>query len=159
MRRWLLTGCVLCLPIVAQADQGGVQVQHAWSRPAMAGRTGVVYLSITEHGQADRLTGVSSPVAAKAELHETIDDHGVMKMRTVASLPVRPGKPLTLKPNGYHIMLMGLKHPLKAGDSVPLTLTFAKAGQVNAVATVEKNGAEEMQHGATGGTMDKMKMP
>jgi periplasmic copper chaperone A len=126
------------------AQQSGIQVDHVWSRAAMAGRTGVIYLTITDTGPADTLTGVASPVAAMAGLHETVNDNGVMKMRPVASLPVTPGKPLTLAPGGYHIMLMDLKQPLKEGDSFPVTLSFAKAGQVTATATVEKAGAAAM---------------
>ena len=53
----------------------------------------------------------------------------------------RSGEPVTLAPGGYHIMLMGLKQTLKQGDSFPVTLGFAKAGQVTATATVEKAGA------------------
>ena len=150
MRRWLIVGCVLGLPLGAIAAQQKIEVQHAWSRPAMAGHTGVVYLSITDHGAPDRLTGVSCPDAAKAELHESSDDHGVMKMRPVASLPVQPGETVALQPGGYHIMLVGLKRALNPGDSVPVTLTFAKAGQVTAVAMVEKRGAAPA-HDAMGG--------
>jgi copper(I)-binding protein len=75
-------------------------------------------------------------------------------------LPVTPGKPLMLAPGGYHIMLMDLKQPLKEGDSFPVTLSFAKAGQVTATATVEKAGAAAMpgmDQGSMGG-MGKMPM-
>ena len=105
------------------------------------GRTGVVYLTITDTGAPDRLTGASSPVAAKATLHESTDDHGVMKMRPVAALPVQPGKPVKLAPGGYHIMLEGLKQPLQPGETFPVTLTFANAGTITATATVQKGGA------------------
>ena len=72
-----------------------------------------------------------------------------MKMRPVASLPIEPDKPVTLAPGGYHIMLSGLKQELKQGDSFPITLSFAKAGQVAASATVAKAGATmpSMDHG------------
>lgn len=143
---------LLAMPVAALADQAGIQLDHVWSRAAMAGRQGVVYLTITDKGPADTLTGVSTPVAAMAELHETINDHGVMKMRAVASLPVTPDKPLTLAPGGYHIMLMDLKQPLKEGDSFPVTLSFAKAGQVTATAHVQKSAAAMpgMDHGGMG---------
>ena len=139
------------------AQQSGIQIDHVWSRAAMAGRTGVVYLTITDTGPADALTGVATPVAATAGLHETINDNGVMKMRPVASLPITPGKSVTFAPGGYHIMLMDLKQPLKEGDSFPVTFSFAKAGQVTATATVEKAGAAAMpgmDHGSTGGMGD-----
>jgi periplasmic copper chaperone A len=160
MRSWLIALLTL-LPAVALANPTGIRVEHAWSRAMPAGATGVVYLTVINKGAPDTLTGVASPVAASAGLHETIDDHGVMKMRPVASLPVRPGKPVTLAPGGYHIMLMGLKQALVAGTSFPLTLTFAKAGMVSVTATVQGMGASmpAMHQGSMGhGTMHGMSM-
>src|ERR1017187_7992516 len=77
------------------AQQSGIQIDHVWSRAAMAGHEGVVYLTITETGPPDTLTGVTTPVAAMAGLHETVNDNGVMKMRPVTTLPIEPGKPVT----------------------------------------------------------------
>lgn len=160
MRHWLIAAALLTIPLAAPfgaaADQSGISVTDAWSRPAMAGRSGIVYLTVTDTGAPDRLIGVSTPVAAKADLHESIDDHGIMKMRSVAALPVEAGKTLTLSPNGYHIMLTGLKQPLTAGETFPVTLHFAKAGDVTTTAAVQKAGAGmAMDHGAMGG----MSMP
>jgi hypothetical protein len=107
----------------------------------MQGHIGVVYLTIVDHGAPDRLTGVSSPVADRAELHESFSQGGVAKMRPVASLAVEQAKPVVLAPGGYHIMLMGLKQPLKQGDVFPVTLTFANAGELTTKVTVEQQGA------------------
>ena len=158
--RPLLVAVLLAAPLAAFGDEAGVHVDHAWSRAAMAGHEGAVYLTITDTGTQDTLTGITTPVATKADLHETINDHGVMKMRPVATLTVEPGKPVTLAPGGYHIMLMGLKQALKQGDSFPVTLSFAKAGQVTATATVEKAGATmpSMDHGSMSG-MGTIQMP
>jgi|HubBroStandDraft_1064217.scaffolds.fasta_scaffold113719_2 copper(I)-binding protein len=162
MRR-LLVAAMLAVPLAVplagsaqqpRVQQSGIQIDHVWSRAAMAGHTGVVYLTITDTGPADTLTGVATPVAAMAGLHETVNDNGVMKMRPVASLPITPGKSVTLAPGGFHIMLMDLKQPLKEGDSFPVTFSFAKAGQVTATATVEKAGAAAvpgMDQGSMGG--------
>jgi len=158
MRR-LLVAAILAMLFAsfvqhAGAQQSRIQVDHVWSRAAMTGHVGVVYLTITDTGPADTLTGVTSPVATTASLHESVNDNGVMKMRPVASLPVTPGKPLTLAPGGFHIMLMDLKRPLTDGDSFPVTLRFTKAGQVTATATVEKAGAAAMpgmDQGSMGG--------
>ena len=77
-------------------------------------------------------------------------------MRGVAALPMTAGNPVTLAPGGYHIMLMGLKQPLKQGDTFPITLSFAKAGQLTATVTVQKPGAGmPMGHDSMGG----MNMP
>ena len=127
----------------------------------MTGRTGVVYLTITDTGAPDRLTGASSPVAASADLHELFTDHGIAKMRTIAALPVDTGKPVTLAPNGYHIMLTGLKQPLNQDDRFSVTLIFEKAGPVTATVIVQKAGAGmPMGHDAMGGmNMQGMPMP
>jgi periplasmic copper chaperone A len=150
--RFLLAVVLVTLPVTAFADEAGIHVDHVWSRAAMAGHEGVVYLTITDTGRPDTLTGVTTPIAAEAALHQSVDDHGVAKMRPVASLPIEAGKPVMLAPGGYHIMLMGLKQTLKQGDSFPVTLRFEKAGQVTAMATVEKAGAEMpgMEHGNMG---------
>ena len=140
MRHLGLGTMLFAVLATALAQQNGIQIENAWSRAAMAGRTGVVYLTITDTGAPDRLTAASSPVASKADLHESFTDNGVAKMRDVTTLPVEPGKPLTLSPDGYHIMLTGLKQPLKQGDTFPVTLSFAKAGQVTATVTVQKAG-------------------
>jgi periplasmic copper chaperone A len=165
--RSLFIALLTLLPAVALAGPMGVQVVDVWSRAMPAGGTGVVYLTVTDQGAPDTLTGAASPVAASAELHETIDDNGVMKMRPVASLPVGPGKPIKLAPGGYHIMLVGLKQALVAGTSFPVTLTFAKAGKITATAMVQAAGATMpgMDHGGAssmgnmdGGSMGNMNM-
>jgi copper(I)-binding protein len=65
----------------------------------------------------------------------------VMKMRPLASLDIPAGQPVTLKPGGDHIMLMGLNGPLREGQSFPLTLTFEKAGAREVTVAIEKPGA------------------
>jgi copper(I)-binding protein len=158
--RSLFTAALIAIALAASADEAGIQIGHVWSRAALVGHEGVVYLTITETGTQDTLTRVTTPVAAKAELHQSVDDQGIMKMRPVTALRIEPGKPVTLAPGGYHIMLMDLKQPLKQGDSFPVTLSFAKAGQVTATATVAKAGATvpAMDHGNMGG-MGNMPMP
>jgi periplasmic copper chaperone A len=156
--RKVLIAALTAMPLAGFAQQpapqqSGIHIDHVWSRAAMAGHEGVVYLTITDTGAADTLTGAATPVAAMAGLHETINDNCVMKMRPVSSLPVAPGKTVTLAPGGTHIMLMDLKRPLREGDSFPITLSFTKAGQVTATATVEKAGAAMpgMDQGSMGG--------
>jgi hypothetical protein len=159
MHRVVLTAIMLAIPLCGLAQQNDIRVENAWSRAAMAGRTGVVYLTITDTGAPDRLTGASSPIAAGADLHESFTDHGVARMRNVAALPVEPGKPVTLAPGGYHIMLTGLKQPLKQDDRFSVTLMFEEAGPVTAEVTVRKAGAGmPMNHGTMGG-MDMPGMP
>jgi periplasmic copper chaperone A len=131
---------VLGIPLTARAD-GTIQVTDAFTRSAPAGAVGGLFLTIVNTGSADRLTGAVSPVAAKAELHESIDDKGVMKMRPVAGLAIPAGATVKLAPGGYHVMLIGLKQTLTVGDHTQITLTFEKAGEVSVEASVVRPGA------------------
>lgn len=130
------------------AQAGSIQVRQVWSRAAPQGRVGVLYLTVTDTGAPDRLVGVETPVADKAELHESVNENGVMTMRPVTALSIVPGNPLTLKPGGYHVMLVGLHQALKEGDSFPVTLRFAGAGAVSVQAQVVKAGASLAQEPA-----------
>jgi copper(I)-binding protein len=137
----------------AHADDG-IVIADAWARttPGKA-PTGAAYLTVTNSGAAaDRLVGASSPVAATTELHEDKEENGIMKMRPVPVLPIAPGQSITLKPGGYHLMLTGLKAPLKQGESFPLTLTFEKAGAKEVQVEVGRAG------GMSGGNMGGMMM-
>ncbi len=145
--RFLMIPAILLL--AAAGDASTVTVDHPWAR-ATAGNatTGAAYVTLTETGTADTLTGASTPAAKTAEVHETINDNGVMKMRPVGSLPLVAGTQVKMEPGGKHIMLMGLKAPLKAGDKFPLTLTFAHAAPVTVTVVVEAAGvAVPSMHG------------
>jgi copper(I)-binding protein len=127
--------------MTAAADAPGISVEHAWARPTPGAATaGAAYFTLTNNGPVDQLVGAGTPVAAAAGVHETTNDNGVMKMRPVAAVALDPGKPVTFKPGGYHVMLMGLKGALKAGGSFPLTLTFAHAQPVTVTVNVEAMG-------------------
>jgi periplasmic copper chaperone A len=124
-----------------QSDNAKVEVQHAWAR-ASTGTTGATYFSILNRGAApDRLIAIRTPVAEKAEVHEDKMENGIMKMRPVGPLAIEPGQSATLRPGANHVMLIGLKHPLKHGDHFPLTLSFEKAGDVQVMVQVERAGA------------------
>jgi periplasmic copper chaperone A len=125
----------------ASAQNGQLAVDNAWAR-ATPGKseTGAAYVTIRSP-TADRLVAASTSVAKKAELHTMTMAGMVMKMRPVAGVDIPAGQPVTLAPGGYHIMLMGLAKPLTAGQSFPLTLTFAKAGTRTVDVAVEKVGA------------------
>ena len=145
MVRSVLLAVLVAIAAVTAAAQGtGVEVEHAWARATPPGaKTAALYLTLVNHGAAgDRLLSVMTPAAGKAEIHSTTTENGVMRMRPVeGGLPVASGKPTVLKPGGYHIMLTDLKAPLVAGQSVAVTLTFEKAGKVDATAVVEKAGS------------------
>jgi len=120
-----------------------LKIDHPFARATPPGaKTGGVFVTVENTGsQSDRLMSVSSPVAGVAELHEMSVDAGVMRMRGVAALEVKPGETLQLKPGGYHVMLSELRQPLKVGDRFPMTLKFQNAGAVEVSVWVEEMGA------------------
>lgn len=142
-KTWIVSVLLALGSISPAMADGGMTVTQAWARATPGNvKTGAIYLTATNNGaSADRLIGASSPAAEKAELHEMSMDNGIMKMRPVKSLAIAPGKSLVLKPGGYHVMLTGLKAPLKEGDTVPLTLQFEKAGAIAVTAQIAKVGA------------------
>jgi copper(I)-binding protein len=136
-----------CLLIAgtAAAQRGVVEVTDAWARatPGKA-ENGAAYLTIASP-TPDRLTGLATPAATAAELHmmtmeETVVG-AVMRMRPLAGVDLAAGQKIAMKPGAMHIMLVGLKAPLRPGQSFPMTLYFEKAGPREVTVTVEKAGA------------------
>jgi copper(I)-binding protein len=112
---------------------GSLDIAGPWSRATPKGASiGAGYMTIKNTGTApDRLIGGTADVAPKVEVHEMSMDNGVMKMRPVqGGLEIKPGETVELKPQGLHLMFVGLKKPLKQGDHVKATLEFEKAGKV-----------------------------
>jgi copper(I)-binding protein len=100
-------------------------ISHAWAPPSLKGATtGVAYLTITS-AEADRIVSAFSPVAKATELHTHEEKNGILRMRKLSDVRLKPGEPVIFQPGGLHIMLIGLKEPLKNGDSFPLSLRFA----------------------------------
>jgi len=157
-RNALIAAIVLAAASVAQAQTQSVSVQNAWSRATPPGaKTGAVYFTLTSPVD-DKLVGASSPAANMAQVHEMKMDGNVMRMREVeGGLPLPAGKPVTLEPGGYHLMLMGLKAPLKQGQSVTVHLTFAKAPPQDVTAPVGAIGATHAP-GSAAGAMPGMHM-
>jgi copper(I)-binding protein len=145
MKRLLLAAILLAAPCgiaTVLAQTATIEVDQPWARATPGHvKSGAAYLTVTDHGAADRITGVSTPVAGMAMIHETFMDNGVAKMRMLDDVALQPHTPVMFKPGGMHIMLEDLKQPLKAGDSFPLTLTFATAPPVTVTVKVLKAGA------------------
>jgi hypothetical protein len=130
---------------------GKLLIEGAWARPTPDGTSiSAGYLKITNRGdKPDTLLGASTPAANSAELHESaVDAEGVMTMRPVENgLEIKPGQTVELKPAGVHIMLLGVKAPLKEGQTVLVTLDFKAAGKVEVPFAVKPiGGAGEHVH-------------
>jgi hypothetical protein len=122
---------------------GDLTIDHAWARATPKGsQVGAGYLTVKNDGaSADRLTAVAVDFAA-AQIHEMKSANGVMEMREVKDgVEIPPHATVTLAPGGYHVMFVGLKHPLAKGETVEATLTFAHAGQVKVAMPVLGVGA------------------
>ena len=141
-----LLGLAAAVP-AAHAQAPSVEATEAWARATTStARVGGAFLTLKASGGADRVVSATTPVAEKVELHETIRDGTVMKMREVEALVIPAGEAVVLKPGAQHIMLMGLRKPLNRGESFPLTLTFEKAPPVTVTVTVQAAGAGGMGH-------------
>ena len=129
---------------------GSIGVAHPYSVPTPAGATtGAGYIrQLSNNGAADdRLVGATSAAADHVELHTMSMDGNVMRMRQVAGIVIPAGGHVDMAPgNGYHMMLVGIRQPLKVGDKIPLKLTFEKAGSVDVELLVQERGAPVEMH-------------
>lgn len=104
-----------------------VRVTKAWARASVPGQKATGAFMTLTASTPMQLVRVASPVAGVAEVHEMAMQGGVMRMRAIPSLALPAGSAVELKPGGHHLMLMDLKQPLKAGETVPLALTLRDA--------------------------------
>jgi periplasmic copper chaperone A len=151
LRAGLVGAAVLLIGGMAAAETysaGGLQIVGPWARATPKGSTvSAGYLSITNKGQeADRLIGGSVAPASRFEVHATVTENGVARMRQVTSLEIKPGETVELRPGGMHVMFMGLKQPLTSGQTLKGTLVFEKAGTVAIEFTVQGVGAPAGGH-------------
>jgi len=140
----------LALALAPLAALAQVSVKDAWVRGTVAGQSATgAFMQLASTADTS-LVGVTSPVAKVVEIHSMVQEGGVMKMRAVSALALPAGKPVELSPGGYHVMLMDLAQPLKDGDKVPLTLTFAdKSGKKttqDVTATVRPLASAQHKH-------------
>ena len=163
----LLLGVVLagCTTVVAPAETaadampamapepGKITVMDARSRPSpMAGGKGAAYLVVLNGLDAEvQLTSAATDAADVVELHETVDDNGVMRMIPQPDgFTVPAGGSVELKPGGKHVMMIGLVKPLETGDEFELTLNFDNGESMTLTVPVADMSGEmpmNMDHG------------
>ena len=135
--------CLAAFATVGIAQVATIEARGAWIRtPPPGATTAAGYVTLVNHGAAaDRLTGGHTVVAASLEAHQMSMAGGIMRMRAiVGGLPIAAGATVELSPNGNHLMLIGLKRPLKTGEHVKVTLDFAHAGPVTVDFVVSATG-------------------
>jgi hypothetical protein len=149
IRLTLAAALALCTALPAAAQEyalGAITVAQPFSRATNAAN-GAAYMVIENRGQQpDRLLRASTPQAAKVELHTIMREGDIMRMREVPAIEIPAGGRTELKPGGLHVMLMGLKAPLREGESFALGLEFEKAGRIEVPVRIEKAGAGAAGH-------------
>lgn len=141
---FITAAMVLSAALVFAADS--ITINQPWARATPGGaQTGAVYMKLVNVGDTeDRLTGGSTSVASEVQIHEMAVENGVMKMRELPNGLAIPAKgSVSLKPGSYHVMLIGLKQPLKQGEHIALTLNFEKAGKIDVDVPVLSMGATD----------------
>jgi copper(I)-binding protein len=136
------------IAVVVEAHAGDVMVSGAFARASAtpAAKAGAAYFTIrNETTTPDKLTGVATDAAQSAMLHENVEEDGVVSMRHLMELSIPARETVSLSPKKLHVMLMGLKAPLKKGEHISLTLTFEKAGEIKVDVPVGDVAAEGPQ--------------
>lgn len=144
-------GGTLARPATAhEYTLGDLEIVHPWGRDTEgAAKRGAAYLDIINHGGSpDRLIAASSPASASVELHEHVSENGILHMKAVEAIDIKPGEHVVLQPGSFHIMLLDLVAPLVEGESIPLTLTFERAGSIEVSVLVASVATMHSPHGA-----------
>lgn len=135
------------------SEAKAIEINQVWSRamPPSA-PTGAVYFNLRNPtDQADRLTGVHTTRAERAELHTHVHEGDMMRMEQIEAVDVPAAGQVEFEPGGHHVMLFKLSEPLTAGDHFPLTLIFENAGEVTVEVSVQEqppqgHGDSHMHH-------------
>lgn len=160
MIRRILLALTLTAPLaIVACSQGGdseISVEEPYARQTIGlGTTGAAYMVIRNTGSGDdRLMAASSPNATSVEMHTHEKDGDVMRMRMIDGIDIPAGDVVTLQPGGLHLMLFEVMEGLQVDATVPMTLTFEKAGEISTMVSVVATGGGapadhgEMDHGA-----------
>jgi periplasmic copper chaperone A len=116
---------LLLLASCGQADGPDIRLSNAWARPTIGQAPGAVYVTIDNQGDTpDRLTGAFTDHAAMAMVHQNEMVDGVVRMRMAGEINLPAHDRIEMRPGGTHIMLEGLRAPLRTGDQFDLVLKF-----------------------------------
>ena len=144
----LVLGAAAAAALAHSYKAGEISISHPHARATVPGQpTGGAYLRLDNRGADDRLVGVSADVSRSVELHTMSMEGDVMRMREIAAVEIPAHQSVVLQPGGLHIMLVGLKAPLKEGERFPMTLKFEKAGEVPVVLNIGGAAADAAPEG------------
>jgi copper(I)-binding protein len=142
-----LTAFFLASAAAHDFSVGDIEITHPYATPSPPGATvGAAYFATLENngGRPDTLVGATTPVSTSVEMHNmNVDAQGVMRMREVDGIAIAPKASIKMRPGmGFHLMLVGLKNPLKEGDTFPMSLRFEHAGKVDVKVYVQTPRAQ-----------------
>ena len=147
MHHWIVVGLTAVYFALgfsaASAAVARVKIENSWARATLLHESanGAVFMTLTDtSGKGDMLVAASSPVAKTTELHVHKIVSGVIQMRPVSSLPIPAGGSITLQPGAEHVMLIGLKRPLREGETIPLQLVFTHSNIVETTVQIRGVG-------------------
>ncbi len=134
LKKWLVILNMACFAMTAHAE---ITISNAWVKPTMPGQpVGGAYMTLVSDQDVD-IVEVSSPVAGKAEIHSMSMQGNIMRMKRLERLQLKAGKPVELKPGGFHIMLMELNHQIKEGETVPISFVSQDGTSKKSTVTVK----------------------
>lgn len=143
MKRLFLISALAMLVACGQNQAPKIVISDAWARPTRGDAPGAVYVTIENNGGSDdRLVGVMTDHAAMAMVHQTELSNGVARMRMAGEINVPAGNRIKMVPGGTHIMLQGLRAPLKTGDRFQMVLKFRESGDEKVTVKVGEADAE-----------------
>ena len=129
MKRIFLIPALALLTACSQQGKTEIEVTDAWARPTRGDAPGAVYVTIENRGgNDDRLVGAMTDRAAMAMVHQTEMSEGVAKMRMAGEINLPAGTSIEMVPGGTHIMLEGLRTPLRTGNHFEMVLKFRESG-------------------------------
>ena len=142
----VVTILALAAIFLSACGAGDIEVHEPWARAAMQGQNSAAYLMLHNHSSsADELIGASSDIADAVEVHlSQMGPNGEMQMIPQESVPLAAGEEAMFQPGGLHIMLIGLKQDLKAGDTFQVVLHFKTHADITLEVTVQE--LEGMNH-------------
>ncbi len=142
-------------PAASAGTPGEMTIENVWGRNSpMAAANGAFYMTISNQtGTNDQLLGATSEVCSVAELHEMyMKENDVMGMRQVEGgvIDIPNGETVELKAGGLHVMCLDKVRALELDEEIPITLTFANAGDMEVTAVIRESamedGMEDMDH-------------
>lgn len=147
MKKMFIIALMGMLLLSACGAKEGIEVRDAWARPAMQGMTSAVYFVIQNHNaESDELIGAVSDVANAVEVHESKMENGVMMMNHIESVMLEPSLKVAFMPGGYHVMMIGLKQDLNAGDEIKVTLQFRNSPDITLMVPVKAPDGMDMNN-------------